>query len=1106
MKKCLAIFLMAALLLSLLPTVAYAVEEIYEELIPAEEASTPPGSRTPISQAAFLSDVKGWPGYEFVFDTPAFSKNGSSTSDFTNNQEMVNYLKELLPKCNNMYYFSLGVSPTYKLEFPLVVFTKTDLTGMTMEQAGAAVRTNGKATVLHQAQIHGNEPAAGEGSLALAGALAGGHLKDYNGGDILDSVNIMIIPRINPDGSQKFQRANTANNINMNRDYLVVKSSEVEMVINAYNAFLPDVAIDAHEWTPDRSSGTGVFDDLQLWASGSLNNDSALLKTSIQMMETVFAAAEAQGIRPYFYQGNMTFGAGNNSVGPWYFGLRGTFGFCVETRGIGMGWKNFERRVFSQYIASESFIQYTAAHGSELRAAAEAERARIAKIGETFDESDKLVLQHKSRSYDQSYRRPTVNADSNRVTNPNATARPIIYDVAGRSITRPTAYILQAGTTNLKTVLATLDKHDIQYIQLTESMSLTVQQYSGTGSSASLREEKTITFKPGSYIFPMNQSGGNVLGLLMEPDVNDTASPSEALSTFVQKKTLSASSIYRYTGSLDAFADEFLVSFCNEDGTVLQTVFVQKGKTVFYTGEIPTKPYTEETHYVFAGWINKDGSPAELNSITTHCSVYASFTAESHSYTSQLSKDATCTEEGTLLHSCTGCKKTYEEFVSILPHTTELRNVKEPTCAEPGYTGDRVCTICETVIQRGQVLSLKDHSPIMVPGREATCLSSGLSDGEVCNVCGKILVAQRVLPRLGHSYEYTDLNDGTHSGKCTFCGKTTSPEAHSYDESDFCALCGSLSAPIVDESIQIRHTLDLLSDISIHFVVDAASLQSYDSFYMECKLPQYDGVFLTGFSSVEIRPVLRGTYYYFTLDGITAPQMGDEILSTLYMTKGAVAYCSEEDLYSVATYAYSQLGKDAPQPLKTLCAQLLRYGASAQIFKQYRIDALADKAMTTEQLSYLRDPDTVPFGTRNQILADLENPLVTWAGKSLDLTSKVCVRFIASTASYQGDAAELTLHLTYTDHSGKVKAVILADPILYKEGEPYYAFDFTDLLATELRTPLTAAVYSGEEQISPTLEYSADTYGNGKTGTLKTLCSALFAYSDAANAYFNSIS
>ena len=35
------------------------------------------------------------------------------------------------------------------------------------------------------------------------------------------------------------------------------------------------------------------------------------------------------------------------------------------------------------------------------------------------------------------------------------------------------------------------------------------------------------------------------------------------------------------------------------------------------------------------------------------------------------------------------------------------------------------------------------------------------------------------------------------------------------------------------------------------------------------------------------------------------------------------------------------------------------------------------------------------------------------------------------------------------------------------------------------------------------ISYSADSYGNGRTGTLAALCEAMVAYSDSALAYFN---
>jgi len=308
----------------------------------------------------------------------------------------------------------------------------------------------------------------------------------------------------------------------------------------------------------------------------------------------------------------------------------------------------------------------------------------------------------------------------------------------------------------------------------------------------------------------------------------------------------------------------------------------------------------------------------------------------------------------------------------------------------------------------------------------------------------------------------------------------------------------------LDESIEIRHSLNLASDISINYAVVASQLSSYDSFYLECELPVYEGNALVGSRTVKVEPVLNSFYYYFTLTGITAVNMADEISATLIMERNGQTYTSAEDRYSISTYAYSQLNKDtATEELKALCAELLRYGSAAQAYKAYRTDFPADAAMTETHRSYLRDLDTVPFGTTNRVLDDLSSPTVTWAGKALNLESKVVLRFIVNAGSYNGSPEDLSLRVTYTDYSGTEKTVTLRDHTVYDSGLSYYAFDFDGLLAAELRSDVSVGVYAGNTRLSQTLEYNAATYGSNKTGTLRTLCQALLAYSDAAAKQFS---
>ncbi len=311
--------------------------------------------------------------------------------------------------------------------------------------------------------------------------------------------------------------------------------------------------------------------------------------------------------------------------------------------------------------------------------------------------------------------------------------------------------------------------------------------------------------------------------------------------------------------------------------------------------------------------------------------------------------------------------------------------------------------------------------------------------------------------------------------------------------------------PVEEPNLKLNHSLNLASDISVNLLISKTLLEGFDmdTVYVEATVDTYEGNTKTGTETIRIAPVDSEYYYYFTLDGLTAVQMNDRISSVLYGTKDGQPYYSPVDEYSIASYACSQLNKtETGEALKTLCADLLRYGAKAQIFKGYRTDSLADGAMTEEQKAYLSDIDAVTFGNTNTVLNDLENAPIAWAGKVLNLESKVALKFVFRSAGYEGDLSRLTLRISYLDAYGNTKTGESPTAELYNEALGYYAFTVDSLLAAELRSVVSVQIYEGDTPVSCTLQYSADTYGNNKTGTLLDLCKALFAYSDSAKAYF----
>ncbi len=312
-----------------------------------------------------------------------------------------------------------------------------------------------------------------------------------------------------------------------------------------------------------------------------------------------------------------------------------------------------------------------------------------------------------------------------------------------------------------------------------------------------------------------------------------------------------------------------------------------------------------------------------------------------------------------------------------------------------------------------------------------------------------------------------------------------------------CALCG---ASAVEENIAIYHSLDLSNDIAINYMVHESYLKGKDSFYMEVNVPAYDGYS----QSYQLNGEKRGDYYYFPLYSITAVQMNDICEAKLVMTKDGVETYSAVDYYSVATYAYNQLNKPgAPEGLKKVCAELLRYGATAQLYKEYRTDALADERLTEEQKNDLTDLSTVTFNDHNRNVEDVKDPVVKWVGVSLDLRSRVTLRYIVDLTDYTGSLEDLHLNVNYTDiHGGEYWRVIPRLEV-FDEEKNWYAFDVSYFGLAEMRTVLTAQVYeSGALPVTCSKEYSIDTYCNGKSGLLGDLCASMIAMSDSVADFF----
>lgn len=109
-----------------------------------------------------------------------------------------------------------------------------------------------------------------------------------------------------------------------------------------------------------------------------------------------------------------------------------------------------------------------------------------------------------------------------------------------------------------------------------------------------------------------------------------------------------------------------------------------------------------------------------VTTVTATTANDASVTCD-HDHTTRTETPATCTEDGSVTVICDDCDEVLStETLPATGHSTVVKNAKDATCTEPGYTGDKVCTVCGETGETGEVIPAADHS---------------YKDGK-CTVCG----------------------------------------------------------------------------------------------------------------------------------------------------------------------------------------------------------------------------------------------------------------------------------------------------------------------------------------------------------------------------------
>ena len=306
-----------------------------------------------------------FPDPAVTYDTPGFR---AGRDDFTSHAELMAFVAELQARTGGFALRIIGASKEGRA-IPLLVFASTRT--VTPE----AMIKSGKPTVLIVAQQHGNEPAGSEAALVIAARLAAGDLKP-----LLDRINVLIVPRANPDGAETFVR-DTSVRIDMNRDHLLLRTSEARAIALVAREYQPDVVIDAHEFTVmDRwvakFGGVMSYDALIQYATVGNLPPELTRQADARFRTAILAALDGAGLKPHWYftteagSDDKTVSMGGVQPDTWrnVGGLRNAVSFLLETRGVGIGCAHFKRRVRTHELTMEALLRTTATSPAEVLA------------------------------------------------------------------------------------------------------------------------------------------------------------------------------------------------------------------------------------------------------------------------------------------------------------------------------------------------------------------------------------------------------------------------------------------------------------------------------------------------------------------------------------------------------------------------------------------------------------------------------------------------------------------------------------------------------------------------------------------------------------------
>lgn len=436
----------------------------------------------------------------------------------TTHAEVMEFLWEVQARTDRMLVQELSVTNEGRAH-PVVFLGDPPLS------EPSASLLSGKPTLFIVATIHGNERSGKEGGQQFIRELTlGAHQ------DLLERVNVIIVPHMNPDGGDAGRRTNSLG-YDMNRDWIVVETREVTGVVEQIlNRFAPDVFVDAH-------NGGSYPYHLTYQATLDPTADGDLVDFARgPMYDYIKAHLESREMMMYWYSGPSFDEEADawfwRTTVPWprkqhsYGGIRNMIALLYEVPGR----HSLDVQADAAREGMLALTRFMAEHAEEVRGTVlEARRRTVQEPPSEILFDLEPVAYPEAEEFYVVRRGPDGEwLEPERVVGENRT----LY-VPGRTRPLSWGYAFDARLDDLARFLR---RHGIQVEQLREEATVEVERYRIQEISwadapyqnhlmADIEVELVpdrITFPAGTYVVRNRQHEGRLVPQLLEPDAVDS--------------------------------------------------------------------------------------------------------------------------------------------------------------------------------------------------------------------------------------------------------------------------------------------------------------------------------------------------------------------------------------------------------------------------------------------------------------------------------------------------------------------------------------------------------------------------------------------------------